>query len=369
MTSKTIYTSEKALPYVYRITNKKTKEFYIGYRYKNVDLGLTAIKDIGIIYWTSGKIKKSFKNNPKNFIIEILFESNHVIKNPKNNEDELIAYWYEQIIIRDNIKSKLCLNGFYINPENYSKMWKSGSNVNKGKVIIIDSLGNKFSVSINDPRIISGELIVLSKGRKHSDKSKKQMSLSQLGRTHTIETKKQMSINSPKKFPVKDSRGNVYHVNKKEFYQNNDLVGINAGKILSETTKQKISNQNKGFVVVKDCLGNIFKVSVDDPRIASGELVGHTKGKASMVDINTGICFQVSVDDPRIASGELVGPNKGKGHRHKSKRTKEHTEKLREARIGIPLQKTTCPYCNFTGGGGNMKRYHFNNCKQLLSKN
>ena len=73
--------------------------------------------------------------------------------------------------------------------------------------------------------------------------------------------------------------------------------------------------------------------------------------------------------DLGLTAIELVGPNKGKGHQHKSKRTKEHTEKLREARIGIPLQKTTCPYCNFTGGGGNMKRYHFNNCKQLLSKN
>ena len=25
--------------------------------------------------------------------------------------------------------------------------------------------------------------------------------------------------------------------------------------------------------------------------------------------------------------------------------------------------KSTCPYCGLSGGGGNMKRYHFNNCK------
>ena len=24
----------------------------------------------------------------------------------------------------------------------------------------------------------------------------------------------------------------------------------------------------------------------------------------------------------------------------------------------------TCPYCGLTGGGGNMKRYHFENCKK-----
>ncbi len=26
--------------------------------------------------------------------------------------------------------------------------------------------------------------------------------------------------------------------------------------------------------------------------------------------------------------------------------------------------KLNCPYCNLTGGSSNMKRYHFNNCKQ-----
>lgn len=28
-----------------------------------------------------------------------------------------------------------------------------------------------------------------------------------------------------------------------------------------------------------------------------------------------------------------------------------------------PCKKTTCPHCGFTGKGGNMKRYHFDNCK------
>ena len=41
---------------------------------------------------------------------------------------------------------------------------------------------------------------------------------------------------------------------------------------------------------------------------------------------------------------------------------KKHTEdalkKMRE-----PRAKSTCTYCGKTGGGGNMKRYHFENCK------
>lgn len=60
---------------------------------------------------------------------------------------------------------------------------------------------------------------------------------------------------------------------------------------------------NKGMVVVKDADGIIYRVSKDDPRYISGELVHTTKG--------------------------LV---------------------------------LTCPHCNKTGGNS-LKRWHFNNCK------
>lgn len=36
-----------------------------------------------------------------------------------------------------------------------------------------------------------------------------------------------------------------------------------------------------------------------------------------------------------------------------------------EAKLNMrgPRQKKTCPYCGFVGAGGNMTRYHFDNCK------
>lgn len=34
---------------------------------------------------------------------------------------------------------------------------------------------------------------------------------------------------------------------------------------------------------------------------------------------------------------------------------------------GYKYDKITCPYCNKSGGGGNMKRYHFDNCKHKKS--
>lgn len=45
--------------------------------------------------------------------------------------------------------------------------------------------------------------------------------------------------------------------------------------------------------------------------------------------------------------------------------TDEHKEKLRikSQRKGRKLNLVECPYCKKTGKGGNMTRYHFNNCK------
>ncbi|MCU0680636.1 MAG: hypothetical protein MUF50_05055, partial [Planctomycetes bacterium] len=59
---------------------------------------------------------------------------------------------------------------------------------------------------------------------------------------------------------------------------------------------------------------NHFKISVNDPRYLSGELVsvnkGRNKGLTIVKDKNENR-FYVSVNDPRYLSGELVGVSKG----------------------------------------------------------
>jgi hypothetical protein len=45
---------------------------------------------------------------------------------------------------------------------------------------------------------------------------------------------------------------------------------------------------------------------------------------------------------------------------------KEETRnKRRIAMTGMRYEKVSCPHCNILGSGGNMKRYHFENCKQI----
>ncbi len=48
--------------------------------------------------------------------------------------------------------------------------------------------------------------------------------------------------------------------------------------------------------------------------------------------------------------------------------TPETIQKIREATLGIPKPKVTCIHCGLIGGVNNMKRYHFDNCKQRNNK-
>ena len=61
---------------------------------------------------------------------------------------------------------------------------------------------------------------------------------------------------------------------------------------------------------------------------------------------------------PEETKKKISESHKGKKHSEESKK------KISEASKGRIYDKVECPHCGFTGGGGNMKRYHFNNCKK-----
>lgn len=130
---------------------------------------------------------------------------------------------------------------------------------------------------------------------------------------------------------VKDKIGNIYHVSlDDERYLSGELVHISKGKIT---------------VIDKD--GNTSSVGKDDPRYLSGELVGFSKGRVNVrwKDKMDEPGFMVDVDDPRYLSGELVSANKGfkfsKEQKKKvsvalkgRKKSKEHIEKVASAQRG-----------------------------------
>ena len=84
--------------------------------------------------------------------------------------------------------------------------------------------------------------------------------------------------------------------------------------ILYEKTKLEISkliSPNKNIGVYKNKNNDIFRVSVNDPRVLSGELVGHSKGKAAYKN-KEGVVISMSNIDPRVLSGEFIAESKGR---------------------------------------------------------
>ena len=89
---------------------------------------------------------------------------------------------------------------------------------------------------------------------------------------------------------VRDKDGNIMSVSVDDSRIGHSLFCINTGRAVY-------------YDKVHD---KFIKVSVDDPRIKSGELIGIAAGTCKMRDIKSGKVLSVAVDDPRIKSGELV---------------------------------------------------------------
>jgi hypothetical protein len=51
----------------------------------------------------------------------------------------------------------------------------------------------------------------------------------------------------------------------------------------------------------------------------------------------------------------------------KKPKSEEHRKNISLGKKGIPKTTSTCPHCNKTGGHGNMLRYHYDNCKILIT--
>lgn len=155
--------------------------------------------------------------------------------------------------------------------------------------------------------------------------------------------------------------------------QKQHLVDPNTGLTYREIRKQRF-NQS----LDKNNTRHVFKLDI------SGD-----KNPAKREDVRKKISDTLK---ERIASGEVVPWPTGKKLEYVSKRMKGNnlvegmkwyndgqkdyrllptdpsTSSLKEGRLfsavrGKKYDMVRCPHCNTEGSGGNMKRYHFENCK------
>ena len=229
--------SEGIYHYVYRITNLVESKHYYGKRSSKIEPHL----DLGKKYFSSSKDKnfiKDQKENPQNYKYKVVF-----ICKSARRAIELETTLHDMFDVGRN-------QSFY------NKVKQNGNGFDStGIVVVKNSLGETFSVSVDDPRFISGELKHVNVG----------------------------------KITVKNSLGETFSVSKDDpGYISGELVGANAGN-----------------VIVKDIHGNTFSVSVDDPRYISGELkhaadgYKHTsEAKRKMSDRNKGtkLVYNIELD-------------------------------------------------------------------------
>jgi hypothetical protein len=217
-------------------------------------------------------------------------------------------------------------------------------------------------------------------GRKHSEEQNKRHSECMKGRKQSEETKRKRSVSMIGKNDGK----------KRSAEQNKEMsilmLGKNKGKKHTEEQNKKQSERQKEKKLTEEHKINIGKskkgkklppFSEEHKRnlkiakigyISAVKGIGHKQLLINVYGEKEGIErykeFIKKQREKKLGKKmEKPAWNKGIPATEKSK------EKNRISSTGIKhnIKIVVCPYCGITGGGGNMSRYHFNNCKNKKS--
>lgn len=239
---------------IYKITNSINNKIYIGRHSTN---------NINDGYMGSGKILKEELKlfDRKNFKKEILFDF--------DNPEEMIAKEIELLtanfVNRDDNYNLGSGQGGLFTHDSETRIKLRNANI--GLVSVKDKDGNNFKVKTSDPRYISGELKHNTYGTvcvKDNDGKKFRV---------LIDDPRYLSgelvgSNTGNKRPTDTIEKHKIFIN--EYWKNNKH---------SDDSIEKMSSANKNKVTVRDKDGNVFRVSVDDERLKTGELVNNWLGK------------------------------------------------------------------------------------------
>lgn len=222
-----IYRSTKPAPYVYMGIHKETKEFYIGYRYKNVDNNTTSDQDLPTYKTSSNKVKPIFEMFDWHILAEFFTD-----EAAYDFEQELIyKYWDDPLLL-----NKSCHYGrkrfkrapdWTLSEEARQRL----SNAHKGRTFSEEwkqGQRERFSGQNNPmygkPSPFKGKQHTLEARARLSEAAKNRPPISE-------ETRQKLS---------KASKGNVLSE-----YQRQRIRESNATRVVSEETKRKISEAAK----------------------------------------------------------------------------------------------------------------------------
>jgi hypothetical protein len=169
-----------------------------------------------------------------------------------------------------------------------------------------------------------------------------------------------------KKFYEINGTEHVKYVRTEEFKQN--MSEQKKGTICSEETRKLISEKGKGRKVTKETrekIGNIHKgkmVSEETRLKISKSKKGvklSTEHKESLAKNKKGMLGLSHSEETKKKMSEKA---KGRKNPH------SETAKANMRKPKGPQEQVVCPHCGKEGGISNMKRWHFEKCKQNLKK-
>ena len=257
------------VPYFYIIQDTRNGKYYAGSKYGR-DANPELLLKVGGYMTTSKTVKNIIQENGIDTFIIRKIRKFDTREKANNYETRFLV----KVDARNN---KMFYNG-------HNNDWSLHDN--KNKVSVKDSKGKTFQIDISDERYKSGELVGITAGMKvgllvGSNKIKHYAT-----NDKRWETGELYSPNA-RKSHYKDKNGESYFITKEQ------------AKVLN------LTSFSKGFITVKDKEGNSVRISKDDPRYLSGELVGITKGKIPTKD-KEGRTIIVDINDERFKTGELV---------------------------------------------------------------
>jgi hypothetical protein len=207
--------------------HKQTKEFYIGYRYKNVDKNLTSDQDFPTYKTSSKKIKPIFDMFDWHIVAEFFTDAD--------------AYDFEQALIYEHWDNPLLLNQSCHHLRGKFKRgpdWKLSddarqklSNAHKGRVFSEEwkqgqreRMSGKNNPMYGKPSPFKGKQHTLESKAKLSEAAKNRPPISE-------ETRQKLS---------RASKGNIL-----SDYQRQRIRESNSTRVVSDETKRKISEAAK----------------------------------------------------------------------------------------------------------------------------
>lgn len=201
-------------PYVYRLDNPVTGEFYIGFRCANK---VPSEQDLGHKYFTSSKLVK-----PR------FYEFNYQIIAEFFDKDD--AFKLEQELIKENLHNNLLLN----------KSCFSNNTLSFIRIIVTDEHRRNISLG--------------RQGIKFSAEHCHNISVGQRGKVISQETRLKLSNAGKNRILTDEHKNKIGQAHKNKFVTEDTRLKLSShakGRILSEEHKLRISLSTKGIPKIK----------------------------------------------------------------------------------------------------------------------